>query len=62
MTSASLPSMPAADMDMNVQDAVLPARTVKVPARTVQKSLETGYMHVTRKSRKRPDPSSCKAK
>ena len=60
--SASLQSMPAAAMDMNVQDAVLPARaTVKVPAKLVEKSLETRrYIHVSRKTWKRPDPNSCK--
>ena len=46
---------------MNVQDAVLPARAIKVPAKLVQKSLETGgYIHVARKSRKRPDLNSFK--
>ena len=61
VTSASLPSMPAVTMDMNVQYAVLPARTVKLLARMVQKSLETaGYIHVTRKPQMRPDPNSCK--
>ena len=50
-------------MDRDVQDAVLPARTVKVPARMVQKSLDTaGYVHVSRKTTKKKstDPNSCK--
>ena len=62
VSSTSIPSMPAAAMDINVQDAILPARaTVKVHANLVQKSLETRrYIHVSRKTRKRPDPNSCK--
>ena len=62
VTSTSLPPMPATAMDINVRDAVLPAKaTVKVPAKLVEKSLGTRrYIHVSRKNQKRPDPNSCK--
>ena len=49
-------------MDKSVQDAVLPVRSVKVPARTVQKSLDSaGYVQVVRKprTRKPADPNAC---
>ena len=35
VTSSSLGAMDVAEMDKSVQDAVLPVRSVKVPARTV---------------------------
>ena len=48
VTSSSLPSMDVAAMEKDVQDAVLPARTIKVPAKMVQKSLDTaGYVRQT---------------
>ena len=53
--------MAVAAIDRDVQYAVLPARTVKVLARMVQKSLDTaGYVRISRKTKKRPDPNSCK--
>ena len=60
----SLAAMDVAEMDKSVQDAVLPARSVKVPAKMVQKSLDSeGYVQVaSRRSRKKhPDPNACKS-
>ena len=64
VTSSSLAAMDVAEMDKFVQDAVLPARSVKVPAKMVQKSLDSeGYVQVaSRRSRKKhPDPNACKS-
>ena len=64
VTSSSLAAMDVAKMDKSVQDAVLPVRSVKVPARMVQKSLKTaGYVQVARRSRTRKpaDPNACKS-
>ena len=65
VTSLSLPAMEVADMDKVMQDAVLHARSIKVPARMVQKSLDTaGYVRrVVRRprTRKSTDPSTCKS-
>ena len=45
VTSSSLPSMEVTAMDKDVQDAIQPARTIKVPAWMVQKSLDiAGYV------------------
>ena len=53
--------MEVATMNRDVPDAVLPAMTVKVPVRMVQKSLDTaGYVRVSRKIKKRTDPNTCK--
>ena len=64
VTSSSLAAMDVAEMDKSVQDAVLPVRSVKVPARTVQKSLDSaGYVQVVKKprTRKPADPNACKS-
>ena len=64
VTSSSLAAMDVAEMDKSVQDAVLPARYVKVPAKMVQKSLDSErYVQVaSRRSRKKhPDPNACKS-
>ena len=64
VTSSSLAAMDVAEMDKSVQDDVLPARSVKVPAKMVQKSLDSeGYVQVARRRsrKKHPDPNACKS-
>ena len=65
VTSSSLAAMDVAEMDKSVQDAVLPARYVKVPAKMVQKSLDSeGYVQVARRrlrNRRHADPNACKS-